>query len=117
MTRNEFIRRFPNASESTIRANSSDSPPSGAEPQSSAGDESVAEASGENPCPTKCLVRVTSCRLKLIDGDNLHAKAFVDALKTAGAIFDDSPKWCEVKVDQIKVDYPWQEKTFIEIIW
>jgi len=117
MTRNEFIRRFPNASESAIAANCSYSPSSGAELKSSPGDESVAEASGENPCATKCLVRITSFRLKLIDGDNLHAKAFVDSLETAGAIFKDSPEYCEVKVDQLKVDYPWQEKTVIEIIW
>ena len=117
MTRNEFIRRFPNASESSIRANCSDSSPSGSESESSAGDESVAEAPGENPCPTKCVVRITSCRIKLIDGDNLHAKAFVDALETAGAIFKDSPEYCEVKVGQLKVDYSWQEQTVIEIIW
>ena len=117
MTRNEFIRRFPNASESTIAANCSDGLASSAVSERSSGDESVGAPSGPSAHPTKSFVRVTSYRVRLLDKRNLHEKAFVDALQKCGAIVDDSPKWCEVEVEQVKVDYDWQQKTVIEIIW
>ncbi len=91
--------------------------PPGTISQRNSGNEPVAEAQGENPDAAKCIVRITSFRSKLIDGDNLHGKAFVDALQTAGAIYKDSPEWCKVKVEQIKVDYPWQQRTIVEITY
>jgi len=115
MTTDEFRRRFPNASASTIAKNCPDGVVSSAVSQRSPGDEPVAEAPAENLNPTKRFVRVTSYRIRLLDERNLHEKAFIDALQTSGAIFDDSPTWCKVDVIQVKVEHPWEQRTLIEI--
>jgi Holliday junction resolvase RusA-like endonuclease len=49
-------------------------------------------------------VRITSYRKKLLDADNLTggAKIHVDALKSLGMIYDDSPAWIELHVEQVK---------------
>jgi len=114
MTREEFIKQWPQASESTIAANCSDGVASSSIAKRGPSNESVAATPGENPRPAKCIVRITSCRSRLIDERNLHDKAFVDALKMSGAIFDDSPKWCKVEVSQIAVAAG-LDRTIIEI--
>lgn len=47
-------------------------------------------------------VRIMSYRKRLLDKDNLTggAKPIVDALKLCGFIWDDSPEWIELHVDQ-----------------
>ena len=110
----ELQKRFP-LSASTLAKNCYDRVAPGPVGERSVGNEPVAEIAGENPCPTKCVVRITSFRSRLIDGDNLHGKAFVDALQTAGAIYKDSPEWCKVEVKQVQVENPWQQRTVIEI--
>lgn len=47
-------------------------------------------------------VRIMSYRRRLLDKDNLigGTKPIVDALKSCGFIWDDSPEWIELYVDQ-----------------
>lgn len=62
------------------------------------------------------VVRVTSCRRRLIDPDNLCAKYFVDALKYAGAILDDREQDITLEVRQHRVHRKEDERTIIEVI-
>jgi len=50
----------------------------------------------------KRKVVITSYRKRLLDKDNLYAgaKCLGDALKKAGLIWDDSPKWINLEVKQ-----------------
>ena len=50
----------------------------------------------------KKKVIITSYRKRLLDKDNLYAgaKCLGDALKKAGLIWDDSPKWINLEVKQ-----------------
>jgi len=54
------------------------------------------------PKQRKRKVIITSYRKRLLDKDNLYAgtKPLVDALKKAGLIWDDSPKWINLEVKQ-----------------
>jgi len=54
------------------------------------------------PKQRKRKVIITSYRKRLLDKDNLYAgaKLLVDALKKAGLIWDDSPKWINLEVKQ-----------------
>lgn len=51
--------------------------------------------------------RVTICRhgARLLDIDNLigGAKPLVDALRRAGLLWNDSPEYCAIKYEQVKV--------------
>jgi len=48
-------------------------------------------------------VIITSYRKRLLDKDNLYAgtKPLVDALKRAGLIWDDSPRWLDLEDRQV----------------
>lgn len=60
-------------------------------------------------------VCITSYRVRLLDERNLHDKYLVDCLVKAGLLCDDSPTWCKIKVEQVKVESPRYERTIIEI--
>ena len=51
----------------------------------------------------KAKVIILSRRSRLLDKDNLYAgaKPLVDALKKSGLIWDDSPRWINLKVRQV----------------
>lgn len=100
MTRNEFLRRFPRASESAIRQNCSDGLPHDAERKSDSRNEPMGPPAREGKDAAKCAVRVTSFRTRCADERNLWDKYFIDALVKAGILFDDSPQWCRVEVTQ-----------------
>jgi len=78
-------------------------------------DEPVAEDAGEIAYQGRCLVRITSFRVRLLDTRNLWDKHFVDALVESQILFDDSPKHAQIEVDQIKVSDPSLERTEIVI--
>lgn len=77
------------------------------------------EPVGENPGADNHAgfrhVRITSCRLRLCDERNLFDKYFVDALVTAGILYDDSPTWCKIEVVQRIVINKADECTVIEV--
>jgi len=63
------------------------------------------------------MVTITSYRSRLLDKGNLYggSKPILDALIHFGVIRDDSPKWCEEEVKQVKCARK-DEKTEIEVI-
>jgi hypothetical protein len=61
------------------------------------------------------LVRVTSFRRRLLDPDNLCPKYFVDALRYAGIIPDDTSEDIELVIRQEKVELRSDERTELEI--
>jgi hypothetical protein len=88
---------------------------SGAEPERCVVNEPVAASKDESCNPIRRHVLVESYRFRLIDSDNLCAKFFVDALVKAGILFDDSEKFCQIEVRQIKVNDRRCERTEITV--
>ena len=77
--------------------------------------QSVAENEGKTPDPVRRLVRYTLFRVRPVDQENWCTKHFTDALVTARILFDDSPQWCQIQVEQVQVSFPSQERTEIEV--
>ena len=63
----------------------------------------------------KSTVWIHQVRRRMLDTDNLYAscKPLLDSLQKTGVIFDDSPKWCDLRVTQ-EVGKP--VRTLIEVI-
>lgn len=120
MTENEIRRRFPNASQATIRRNKTGSSASSPKPEQVVRHEPVAKKAGEAshtksiPCR---VVRITSYRRRLLDFDNLAGgcKYFLDCCKYAQLIPDDRPQDITLKVNQVKVKTEAEERTEITI--
>lgn len=70
----------------------------------------------ESPNPARVHVCVTSFRRRLCDPDNLCPKYFVDCLRYAGFIDDDTSRHIELTVKQEQVHGVENERTEIEII-
>lgn len=115
MTRNELSRRYPNASESFLKQNSSDGVAPNAVAKPDPQYEPVAEKAGTGSDDCFRFVLVTSHRVRLVDERNLYDKYFIDCLVRAGLLHDDSPRFCKIQVGQIKVEDPAAERTTIEI--
>jgi hypothetical protein len=111
MNADELRKRFPNASQSFLAQNS--------------GQVAVAKrdfsheplAASEIPAPLtgRVHIRITSRRRRLIDPDNVYAKATVDCLRRAGIIRDDSEADISLETRQEKVGSKEPEETVIEI--
>lgn len=86
-----------------------------AKPEQDSSDESLGETTRASTNATKCRVRFTCYRVRLLDDDNRHVKYFTDALCKAGILFDDSPKWAQIEVTQVEVNHRSQERTEITI--
>ncbi len=116
MTRDELKRRYPNASESFIRANL-DADDSGAvaklEPDSS--NATLDAEKVQRPIGERFFVRVTSRRKRLLDEDNLCEKYHVDLCRYAKMLPDDAPDKLKIEVAQIKCAKGEPEETVIEI--
>ena len=78
-------------------------------------DGTLAEGEREKQDSKRVLVRITSHRERLIDPDNLCPKYFIDCLRYAGIIADDSAAHIELSVSQRKCAKG-QEETVIEIL-
>jgi hypothetical protein len=79
------------------------------------GNEPLAKAARAGLDPKRRLVRIKSFRLRVVDERNLFDKFFVDSLVYAGILFDDSPRWVKVEVEQVQCDSGHQERTEIEV--
>lgn len=117
MTRNEFTRKFPNASESTIKANCPGSETSSTEPQQIVCNESVGEEKRKTSNPTRILVSIRSFRTRLLDPDNAVPKFFIDCLRYAKIIEDDTSKHIKLDYEQFKVKKRTEERTEIEVLF
>ena len=73
-----------------------------AEPQPVVRDEPVAAAPGEGRDARRVRVCVVSFRARLCDPDNLCPKYFIDCLRYAGLIADDSPDCITLEVGQVR---------------
>ena len=78
--------------------------------------EPLATAQAETGDTSRCLVRVTSYRTRLLDEDNLVAKYHVDALRYAGVLASDAPQHTHIECRQVKVSKGQPEGTLIEVI-
>ena len=114
MNETELRAKFPHASDSFIKANAVHSV-AGEKPESNFGDELLATDAVQSDGQMRRLVRFTLFRCRLLDEDNPYLKPFVDALKEAGILVDDSPAWCRIECVQKIVDFQCQEGTLIEI--
>ena len=75
---------------------------------------------GEGRDPKSRAVCITSYRVNLLDpGANLwgSTKYIEDSLRYAGLIYDDSERFIQIQVRQVKVAHFCDERTEIEIIY
>lgn len=78
-------------------------------------DESVAAIPGENSNSQRYDVCITSYRTRLLDPDNLSGKWFVDCLRHAGIIPDDTAAIVDYSIRQQKVATKAEEHTLVTI--
>lgn len=114
MTPDEIKRLFPNASESTIAANTVGAQEQSALAKPTAGDEPVAAAQAQARDTARYVVRVISHRARLLDEDNLCPKYHVDSCRYAGLLPSDAPGQTEIRTSQVQVSKR-DEMTIIEI--
>lgn len=116
MTRNELLRRFPNASENFIAANLAlGSAPSSAKPQRTIRHEPLAKAPRAQENPTRCSVCIVSYRRRLLDPDKLIGTYFVDSIRFGGLISGDTAALLDYSIRQEKVASESLERTEIHI--
>lgn len=84
-------------------------------PQSALCHESLAAPKGEATNTGMVCVRIVSFRRRLCDVDNLCPKYFIDCLRYAGIIKDDSPKYITLTVSQEQVRRKADERTEITV--
>jgi len=77
--------------------------------------EPLAKAKGKEGDTGRFRVRVTSFRRRLTDQANLAPKFFIDCLRYAGVIPDDSPQAIDYTITQVKVRKKEEERTEIEV--
>lgn len=111
---NGWIKRADGNWDSPHRATSR--APSRAEPQCPVLDEPVATPPREDCHPASRLVSIVSFRHgRLLDPDNLTGKYFLDSIRYAGLIPDDSSREIQYSIRQIQVATPAEERTEITI--
>lgn len=110
MTRDEILKRFPNASESFIRQNSGQA--QSPEPEYPVLNEPLATTPREEGNPSSFRVSVRSFRKRLIDPDNLAPKFFIDCCRYSGLIPNDTAQDISLEVSQEKSE---DERTEITI--
>jgi hypothetical protein len=117
MTRNEILRRWPNATEATIRRNLSAglAVPDPEPCQRTV--ELAGDSPGKAPRPVCPLVRFTLRRVKLLDVDAKFAsvKDLLDGLAHAGIVAGDQEGQVRLEVEQEKVRSYQEERTIIEL--
>ena len=86
-----------------------------AQPEQAIRHESLAKNKGKTIHPDRIQLRIVSYRRRLIDPDNLCPKYFIDCLRYAGFIFDDSETHITLVTSQEKVATKQEECTSIEL--
>lgn len=117
MTRNEIVRRFPNATESFIKANL-DPDDSGICPnkqQSIKRSPLERTAEGEGPSPSRFEIRFTIYSVRPLDWDNYHVKECQDAIVRSGMLHGDHWSILRGSVNPQKAHSTEEERTVIEI--
>ena len=84
------------------------------QPECPAVHEPLGKKKGKGSHPSRLLVRITSFRRRLCDPDNLVGKYFVDCLRYAGILSDDTEAEIDFRIAQKKVEKG-SERTEIEI--
>lgn len=129
MNRQAFLSLFPNASESTIAANTDFAELPGdragdrketddavrAELEPSHRPRNVGKGEAEKADPRRFLVRVTSVRRILLDEDNLCEKYLVDCCRYSGLLPGDRPGQTKIEVSQRKAEKGETERSIVEI--
>ena len=75
---------------------------SGAEPEPVVRDEPVGSAAREARDAGRVRIGIISFRARLCDPDNLCPKYFIDCLRYAGLIADDTPECITLEVRQVR---------------
>ena len=88
----------------------------GSIPQCAVRNEPLAAKKRKTRHPGRRLVRVTSFRIRSVDPDNLCAKWFIDALRYAGILYDDTAEDIDYQISQEKVKQG-EDRTEIEITY
>ena len=120
--KDDFRHIFPNISKSFLKLNphlfethhdsrSSRHP----EPEPPVRHEPVAAPSGEASHPGRFRVSVVCFRARLTDPDNICPKYFIDCLRYAEIIHDDTPEAIELVVRQEKVRLKSDERTELTV--
>lgn len=115
MDEQQLRQYFPNATNDFIKANADRGLPSGPKPKPAVCHESVATEAGKGRNPGRIHVRIISYRRRLLDPDNCIPKYFVDFLKYAEIIPDDTADCITVQTEQVKVKSKSDERTEILI--
>ena len=111
----ELKRLYPNASASFLKRNQASGASSNTRIKQAPRDEPVAKVSGTQGNSPRRTVRITSYRTRLLDADGLCGKYFVDCLRYAGVIVDDTSALLDYGIRQEKVRTRIEEFTVIEI--
>jgi len=87
----------------------------GAESQRPVCREPLGTQANQESHPERFWIRVESVRTVLLDQDNLCPKAFIDCLRYAGLIRDDSTKHVRSEATQRKAEKGEEEHTLINV--
>ena len=88
---------------------------SGPEPEPIVRDESLGSVQGKAKYAASIHVHITSWRVRPVDPDNLCPKYFIDCLKYAGFIPDDTPWDITLELEQVQVEDKRDEGTEIVV--
>lgn len=115
MNEYDLKRLFPNASASTIRANIVESGLPGAITKPTVCHAPIATPKRKDSNTPRYFVCIESRRRRLLDPDNLCGKYFVDAIRYAKLIPNDSAKDIQFTIFQTKIGEKEKPVTIIEI--
>jgi hypothetical protein len=85
------------------------------EPEPALCHEPLGSTKGKTKYPASIHVSITSWRLRPVDPDNLCPKYFIDCLKYAGIIPDDTPWDISLEIEQVQVEDRRDEGTEIVV--
>ena len=116
MNEHDLRTKFPNASDSFIRANlSAGDTEQVAKLESNPGHGALGKKKVQRSTGQRFFILVTSVRKRLLDEDNLCEKYHVDLCRYAGILPSDAPGQVQIKVCQRKAGKGENEETIIEI--
>lgn len=116
MNRNQLLKLFPNATASTIAANTDpDNTGKTSTLERNPSNAPLGSEKVQGRSDGRFLVRITSIRNRLADEDGLCEKYVLDCCRYAGLIPDDSPGICKVETLQRKAAKGEEEHTEIVI--